>query len=1025
MNNRENSRRNTACWLLVLMAVTALGLGRASGLRAAESSDGPGIQVRGGHVEGQGVPQVRPLTPVEIFPFWLENNSLFFGDVRFFATNDAFNGGTADTYGGNAGIGYRYYSPALDRVFGVSGWYDGDNTREVYFQQVGLNLETYAWLLDARANLYLPVGHKEQEISLTPVPGGTRFVGDNLFYDLLRSSYVAMQGFDAEVGIPLPSEFAEQHGIRLYGGGYSYEDDIGNTISGWSSRLQANVWQGLDAQVQVTHDDFYDTRAFAGVSWTFGRLHPSQLKRESAFNRIGEHIQRNYTVLAPQRDEVEHLIAVDPQTGSPYTFAHVASAAPPGGTGGVSDPFQTIAEAQAANRDIVFVHAGTVFNGLGPIVLASGERILGDGAGMQHFVQVPLLGQLLLPSATPAGPLALATSTMLALPFVQASTGDAVVLSSHSEFSGFRITGAGGNGIVADGVQDAVLRGVSVDGAGGAGLHFVNNSGTFTLENIAIANTAGKGIEIQGGTAAMSFGGVTSVSHAGGPSVSIKDVAAAGVVNFATLGIDHRQDRGFEIDNLAGAVNITSLLTISNEANVAASAMDMRNSPGNVNIATLEVTDATGAPGVNLENNSGTTTFSNLKITSAGGTALKADHIGALNVNPAVDGVIDTSKVGTINAVNGTAIDIKNSNLNISLTSVSASNAPVGLSLIDTSGTFVVLGNAAGEAGSGGVISNTATAIFLQNTGTTLLEWMTLTGNGVGMHTDNSADLTLLHTTLQNSTGFGIDAMNTTTLRVIDVTMTGNGAANVRAQFDRFGSYAYRLQADALTSSSGDNVVIAVLSGAEGSTMNLVASGGTIENTLSSSAGLKVDWNGTLSASVDDVTFKASGGANAGAVFHNAATAAVTAINFTNSDFKGTGGQDTGLQLITAGPSQINVTGNTFEFDNVQGNGIRLSLGPSATVNLSSNHIFDTVDGTNGIKFDSIAGPSSVTMDGNLIELKNSGNLLDQGIVFASVTNSIQLIGTSNNSVTNSNLPFFVPAGASSGGIVVNGVFVP
>jgi len=41
----------------------------------------------------------------------------------------------------------------------------------------------------------------------------------------------------------------------------------------------------------------------------------------------------------------------------------VDSSAAPGGNGTVNSPFQTIAAAQAANDEMIFVHAGSVFHG--------------------------------------------------------------------------------------------------------------------------------------------------------------------------------------------------------------------------------------------------------------------------------------------------------------------------------------------------------------------------------------------------------------------------------------------------------------------------------------------------------------------------------------------------------------------------------------------------------------------------------------------------------------------------------------
>jgi hypothetical protein len=100
-----------------------------------------------------------------------------------------------------------------------------------------------------------------------------------------------------------------------------------------------------------------------------------------------------------------------------------------------------------------------------------------------------------------------------------------------------------------------------------------------------------------------------------------------------------------------------------------------------------------------------------------------------------------------------------------------------------------------------------------------------------------------------------------------------------------------------------------------------------------------------------------------------------------------------------------------------------MSLGPSASVNLASNTVNDTVGGATGILFSSIIGPGTVTINDNQMNLTTLG--VDRGIIFSSVTGTIQLIGTQNNVITNANTPFFVPVGTTTGGIFVNGAIVP
>ena len=222
-----------------------------------QTNDGGGVDFTGGVSFGQGPVQDKSILPIEMFPFFLLNDSLYFSDMRFFPTIDG-------TFGGNVGAGYRYYAPRFDRIFGASFWYDADGTRDQYFQQVGLSLETYGKWIDFRTNLYLPVGDTSQQSSASYVAGSGQYVGENLVYSQVNSYLAAMRGLDMEAGVRLPGRFAEDHGIHVYGGWYYYDDQQGDHILGVSGRLQANIASGLDASVQVTNDNYFETRSLCG-----------------------------------------------------------------------------------------------------------------------------------------------------------------------------------------------------------------------------------------------------------------------------------------------------------------------------------------------------------------------------------------------------------------------------------------------------------------------------------------------------------------------------------------------------------------------------------------------------------------------------------------------------------------------------------------------------------------------------------------------------------------------------------------
>ena len=53
-------------------------------------------------------------------------------------------------------------------------------------------------------------------------------------------------------------------------------------------------------------------------------------------------------------------------------------------------------------------------------------------------------------------------------------------------------------------------------------------------------------------------------------------------MNFGTLNINNRHDEGLVVNNSSGTVNVNGATTITNEGGTGASAIDIKNSTGNV-----------------------------------------------------------------------------------------------------------------------------------------------------------------------------------------------------------------------------------------------------------------------------------------------------------------------------------------------------------------------------------------------------------------------------------------------------------
>ncbi len=999
----------------------------ASKPSTGQTDDGFGVDFTGGISYGQGTVQDRSILPIEMFPYFMSGNSLYFSDLRFYPTIDG-------TFGGSLGSGYRYYAPRIDRVFGASLWYDGDGTRDQYFQQLGLSLETYGTWLDFRTNFYLPVGQTTQQSSADLVTGSPRFVGESLVYDQLNTYLAAMRGLDMEVGCLLPGSFAKEHGIRAYGGWYYYGDDLGDHILGVSARLQANIASGLDASIQVTNDNYFDTRAFLGVSWTFGPLHRSNLSQDNAKGRIGEAVVRNYTVLAtPQSQLQSGLVAVDPATGQPYVIAHVDSSAAPGGNGSVNSPFQTIAAASttAVGANIVFVDAGSVFHGAAAsVVMNNGEMLLGDGTGVQNFIRVPGLNSILLPHGPTTG----------SLPVLNSANGTAVTLANNSEISGFTITNSSGAGIVANGVGNVLIRNVQVNQAGSDGVQIVNSTGNTYFDNVTITNSAGNGLLVNGGTAYLQY--IGQISGSQGNDLLIENTGIGGMIDMTKALFPGSGSQGILLQNVSGQVNFNNLLV----ADTAGPGLSIQGGSGDFQFAGTTVISGAGATSVliqgvaptaavvnangNVEAVQNTTvTFNNLSIANRHDAGLVIDNVTA----PVV--VNGTTTVTNEGGTSPSAINIENSTGNVTFggtVNVVSSTINPGVTLTNNTGTTTfsnlnissvngtalyannggtLVVNSNQTVGAGGTIqANNGTAVDIE--GTTMnvnLYSVSSTGGSVGLKLVSSPGSFAVFGSSDETAGSGgvIEGANTGILLqnvgnvgLVSMILNGNGVG-IQSQNTNYlavtnflieNSSTYGIDSldtktlmvtNSTFSSNGANNIRAQVDTVNSYAYSIIAS------TLTSASG-------------DNVLVQTLGGGEGATVnviaegnnFRNT-LAGTNGINMnwngnlsatiSQNAFLVTGGTNTGVLVnngATTGLTTVAYTNNVFTSEGGTDTALHVITVGAAQLNVASNEVqFGATDGT-GFRF-SVGPSSSVNVTGNSIIDTTDGAT---GILFDSIT---------------------------------------
>ena len=518
------------------------------------SGEAFGALIRAGVSSGPAVGRETSIFPVELMPYAFADKWMFFSDFRGFRA-------TSDNWGGSLGTGLRYHSERLDRIFGANVYYDYDNSSGALFRDVGFGLETLGKQWDMRANAYFPNATTQKLLSTTFVDGSQAFVDNRITYSQDRLVANALTGVDMEVAVPLPGRVMQRHDVRVAGGWYYYKGEEIAGFAGWKTRVQANLIANLQAQMEITSDSLFDTNVIFGATWTYGGFRQPEGEARTQFNRMTEQVRRNYNVavgLTTVRDT--GIVAVNPTTALPYFVEHVASyATGPAFNGTVTDPFLTVADAQAnlAIRDIIFVHADSVFNNTGVELLEQGDRMLGEGDGVLHRVNVATLGSIPVPRAT----------TGVERPLFANSPGDGVTLTSFpaitttqpTEFSGFRIgdeavlaSGSTGHGIYGDGAKNFLITQTDINFSAGDGIRLENllnvaNPGPVVMRGVRINDPAADAtaLHVIGNVGGITYGddpvslAQGLIDNTGGRAVWIENTNLGSFVNLTGTEITH------------------------------------------------------------------------------------------------------------------------------------------------------------------------------------------------------------------------------------------------------------------------------------------------------------------------------------------------------------------------------------------------------------------------------------------------------------------------------------------------------
>jgi hypothetical protein len=542
---------------------------------------------------------------------------------------------------------------------------------------------------------------------------GTAYFQDNR---LFVASTAALSGMDAEAGVNLPTFY--QISTSLFGGGYYYDSNHTIEAAGWRVRAEAMFRDFVVVGVSVQDDELFGQTVNGMIELRHTVFHHATLARRSMRHKFrdADGSSDGQTVRHRLADPVyrrQNIVLKEesarPATfgGAPLNFVHVA----PGGAGDgtFENPYGTISTAMLdplAGSGVIYTPYGGTFTE--NVTMTAGSNLFSNGP--RQFVNADF-GSVPLPFSG-------ANSSLTALP--STIVGD-VTLANNTVLNGFDVQGAiSGTNVL--GVSLANNRAGSSPGDAIS----LTSSSDVSMNNLLIANPAGRGILLNTSTASLSS---VTIQNSGSTALELDTSIGVSMNN---LLITNPVGRGILLND--SSANMSSV-TIQNPGNTA------------LEINTDGIGGIVAASGLNITNTVGSIRGIDANVTGAGNLLL---GISALpGAAPAINSISvqeDAVNVSTSAGATGNAVVLLN-------TLAVSSTAGAGI-VVDGSagaGTMWVSGFAANsvtQAATGGALFNNVT--FDSNPLTPAIDQVSAGLISVGAAPD---DVTGAGVSIENSTG--------------------------------------------------------------------------------------------------------------------------------------------------------------------------------------------------------------------------------------------------------------------------------
>lgn len=683
-------RMRNALWISVIFAISV-----ASTASAADESLQPRAET------GLKYGTKRSIGTGELWiPLAQEPGRVFYADLRFM-------GDDQENSEGNAGLGYRQIVtlPLVhEAMLGGHLWLD--RRRSEYdnsFYQMTAGVEFFAADWDVRANAYLPLSNEKTII--TPNTGSSTpyLAGSGIFYDTTGTLLEEPQpGLDIELGYRIPLFERQMDAIRIYGGGYHFSGDDTDDVTGWRTRLIADVTPDVSLGGRFQHDDERGSQAFLEATLRFPFTSKRSFRENGLRARLDESPERDVDIVTGGKvtDTGIGKSVLSTDTGEAQRILHVDNTAAAGGDGSKENPFNTLkaAEAVLQDYDTVYVHAGDgtstgqdegiIINRTGVSLIGSGSDLTFDASRFQSPDAANFNG-FVLEAATTAP---IITNLNAAI-----NSGVSVLVRGDEAFiSGLTLT----SGAAASSIE--LLNGTWA--VPGSGTHWES----FTANNLSIAAAATKSaINIQNNSGVIDLidiSDLTVTSGAAGVNISssLSD-AVIHTINIDTIDVRNMTDRGVAIaaqrTGTIGDITIANVVGANNNKTVSIAVQPNGGSTGahidNVSVDNVVIGTPAGAAQMEIYIDQGSMDF--LQITNA---ALTGSNMNSSGLSINVSGANAALRQGIINDLSvigggrwGLAVTTSSTaSLSLSISnSTFANNARAGIYLNDDStGTFVV-----------------------------------------------------------------------------------------------------------------------------------------------------------------------------------------------------------------------------------------------------------------------------------------------------------------------------------------------